>query len=406
MGVTYRHHRLSNGLVVLGEIDPAAHSAAAGFFVRTGARDEDTRLMGVSHFLEHMMFKGTARLTAEDINRGFDDMGARNNAYTSSEVTCFYAHVLPEKLDHAVGLLAEMLRPALRQDDFDTEKKVILEEIAMYKDNPFWVLYEEAVQRHYAAHGMGHRVLGTAESVGAMQRDEMAAYFESRYAADNTVLSVAGRVDFDAVCARAEGLCGSWRPQRPARDTSRPPVGAGGFEVRDEKVSRAYLIGLAPAPSSQDDRRYAAALAASVLGASDNSRLHWTLIETGLAEEAQAAYDPHDGTGDYFVYASGEPDRADEIWKAVLNECENLAASVVDDDLARLKTKLETSVTLSGERPADRMQRLGRVWTTLGVYAPLEDELERIRAVRVQDVREVLEEFAVRPVTWGRLLPA
>src|SRR5690606_38952834 len=140
---TFQHATLPNGLTVIAEVDPEAHTAAAGFFVKTGARDEASPLMGVSHFLEHMMFKGTDQRSAEELNRQFDLIGARNNAYTTSELTCFYASVLPERLlgaGGAVDLLADMMRPALREEDFDTEKKVILEEIAMYEDNPFWVL--------------------------------------------------------------------------------------------------------------------------------------------------------------------------------------------------------------------------------------------------------------------------
>ena len=173
MSVTHHERRLDNGLTILAETDPDAHSAAVGFFVRTGARDEEPALMGVSHFLEHMMFKGTDDLPAEAINRGFDAMGARNNAYTTGEMTAFYAHVLPERTPDALALLGAMMRPALRQSDFDTEKGVILEEIAMYRDNPFWVLYEQCVEKRYGPHGRGHRVLGTETTVGEMDRDAM-----------------------------------------------------------------------------------------------------------------------------------------------------------------------------------------------------------------------------------------
>src|SRR5882724_3919279 len=130
--ISFQQHRLPNGLTIIAEVDPAAHSAAAGFFVKTGARDEATPVMGVSHFLEHMMFKGTEDLTAEELNRRFDEIGARNNAFTSNEMTCFHAHVLPEYLGQGLDLLGRMMRPALKPTDFDTEKGVILEEIAMY----------------------------------------------------------------------------------------------------------------------------------------------------------------------------------------------------------------------------------------------------------------------------------
>lgn len=406
MAITFMHRRLPNGLTIIAEHDPSAHSAAAGFFVRTGARDERDEVMGVSHFLEHMMFKGADGLTAEDINRGFDEVGARNNAYTSSEVTCFHAHVLPEHLERASTLLARMMRPSLNQEDFDTEKGVILEEIAMYKDNPFWVLYEEAIARHYGPHPMSHRVLGTEQTIKALQRDQMRDYFRQRYSADNTVVALAGKLDFEREVEVVERLCGSWEATRPRRDTKRPSCGAGSFELRDEKVNRAYMIGIAPGPAAEEESRYAASLAAQVLGGSDNSRLHWALIEPGVAEEAQAAYDPHEGTGEFFVYASGEPTRAQEIWGEIGRQISSLAGSLTEDDLTRLRSKMATGVTVGGERPADRMMRLGRVWSALGIYRTLEEELDRVERVMLDDVRDVLARFPMTPATSGVLMPA
>ncbi|MEZ6232673.1 MAG: pitrilysin family protein [Phycisphaerales bacterium] len=406
MPVTFHHRTLPNGLAVLAEVDPAAHSAAAGFFVKTGARDETPALMGVSHFLEHMMFKGTDDLSADQINQAFDAMGASNNAYTSGEMTCFYAKVLPEHLDTGVRLLGQMMRPALRQEDFDSEKKVILEEIAMYKDDPFWVLYERVSEAFFAEHPLGHRVLGTNETITDLTRDQMRAYFDQRYSADNTCVALAGRVDFDAACGAIEAVCGAWRPTRVGRDNARPRVAAEAFVERDEKVSRGYALGLSEAPGIQDDRRYAAALAAQVLGGSDNSRLHWALLETGLAEEAQASYDPHDGVGQYFVFASCDPERVDEVWGVVEKEIAGLGDSLTEDDLAKIRSKMATGVTVASERPGDRMQRLGRQWTYLRSHRTLEEELARINAVTLADVREVLEAFPMGAMMVGRLLPA
>ncbi|MEZ6318995.1 MAG: pitrilysin family protein [Phycisphaerales bacterium] len=405
MGVEFKQRTLDNGLTIVAEVDPDAHTAAAGFFVRTGARDEDSPVMGVSHFLEHMMFKGTDDLSADDINRGFDDLGARNNAYTSGELTCFYASCIPERFGDALGLLSKMMRPALRQDDFDTEKNVILEEIAMYRDNPFWVLYEECTDRRYRPHGLAHRVLGTDETITALQRDQMLAYFEDRYSADNTTLSLAGRVDFDHACALAEELCGRWQTTRPGRDRSRPRTNDETFAMGDAKVSRGYVIGIADAPAIDDDDRYAAALAAAALGGPDNSRLHWALIETGLADEAQAAADAHDGAGDYFVYASGDPGRLDEIWSVIEREAKGLRDSLDGHDLERLRTRQATAAALAGERPGDRMQRLGRLWTMLGRYISLEEDVDRIARVTLEEARAVLDRWPIEPRLVGRLMP-
>ncbi|MEL6329317.1 MAG: pitrilysin family protein [Planctomycetota bacterium] len=406
MPIEFKERRLPNGIRIAAEIDHDAATAAAGFFVKTGARDEAGALMGVSHYLEHMMFKGTDELSADQINQGFDDLGARNNAYTSGEMTCFYAHVLPEHIGEATDLLSKMMRPALRQDDFDTEKGVILEEIAMYKDNPFWVLYEQAMERHYAGHPLGHRVLGTDKTIEAMQRDAMLDYFGERYSADNTVVSLAGRLDFDAACDRIESLCGRWDATAPTRDNTPPRTSGDRFEIREDKVARAYLIWVAPAPSATDPRRFAAALASQALGAPDNSRLHWALIEPGIAEEAQSAFDAHDGCGELYCYASGEPARAGQIVETVEEEVAALASRVRKDDLDRLRSRAVTRATVSGERPGDRMQRLGRQLTLTGEYLPLERELEMLDSVTLDDVRAVLDEFPIAGATRGVLLPA
>jgi len=406
MAITFEKCVLSNGLTIIAEVDPEAQTSACGFFVRTGARDEPHELMGVSHFLEHMMFKGTEDLSAEDINRGFDEIGARNNAYTSHEMTVFYAQVLSEHLQRAMDLLGRMMRPALRQEDFDTEKQVILEEIAMYEDNPFWVLYEQVCERHYRGDPLGHRVLGTPETIRSLTRDQMLAYFRDRYSADNTVVALAGRLDFDATVAQIEDLCGWWEATSPARQRSVPEIVGGQFEQRSERVHRGYCLALAPAPSVQDERRYAASLLAQILGAPENSRLHWALIESGIAEEAQASFDPHDGIGQSFVYASGDPDRIEEIWSIVEREIASLGESIKDDELERFKARAQTQITIAGERPADRMQRLGRVWTALGEYRTLDEELDRLRAVSSAEVRAVYEAFPFAPRTLGMLAPA
>lgn len=406
MPVTFAKQTLPNGLTVIAELDPAAHSAACGFFVKTGARDEATAVMGVSHFLEHMMFKGTDEIPAEELNRRFDAMGARNNAFTSTEMTCFYATTLPERLGDAIDLLSRMMRPALRESDFETEKGVILEEIAMYHDNPFSVLYDACVEQHFRGHPLSHRILGTPESIRALTAGQMREYFAARYSPDNTTVALAGRVNFDAAVRRIEALCGAWRPTGATRDHSRPRPAGGRVALTDEKVTRGYLLGLCDAPALEDDRRYAASLLSQVLGAHDNSRLHWSLIETGIAEEALAAFDAHDGVGQYFVFASGAPERLGDIEATITREIEGLVASVTEDDLVRLRNKSATAATLGGERPTDRMHRLGRLWTCLGEYRPLEHELARICAVTLEDLESVAGAFPLRPQTLGTLVAA
>ena len=176
--MTFHHTTLDNGLQVIAELNERAHSIAAGFFVKTGSRDETGDLAGVSHFLEHMTFKGTPRRDALAVNRDFDRVGAKHNAQTSEEDTFYHVTCLPEYLASSFEVLADILRPTLREEDFDTEKKVIIEEIRMYLDNPMSVAYEAAKTAHFGTHPLGNSILGSVESITAMQVNRMRDYFQ------------------------------------------------------------------------------------------------------------------------------------------------------------------------------------------------------------------------------------
>jgi len=406
MPVNFRQDSLPNGLTFVAEVDDSAHTAAIGFFVKTGARDELPHMMGVSHFLEHMMFKGTATRSAEEVDQEFDDLGAEHNAFTTSEMTAFWAHTLPEHLSKAEEILADLLRPALRQIDFDSEKKVILEEIAMYADYPFWVLYEKSMEAYYGDHPLSHRVLGTTQTIVDLSRDQMMEYFANRYSADNTVVAAAGKLDFDELLARLSQHCRGWNTTRPGRSSMLPTYAPREFTLKSESVHRHYMLMLCPAPSQQDDQRYAASILAQILGDAEGSRLYWALIETGLAEEAQTQYDGRDGLGDFLIYTSCSSENAMAVEEVIRRQIEELVGSLTEDDLERVRSKIATAVTLHAELPAGRMKRLGRVWTYSGEYRALDVELARINAVTLEDLRRVHAAFPFRPVVTGHLTPS
>ena len=406
MPVEFRRTTLPNGLEIIAEVDPDAHTAAAGFFVKAGARDEDPAVMGVSHFLEHMMFKGTARRTAAQVDRDFDDIGADHNAFTSGEMTAFWAHALPDQLPRVVEVLADILRPSLRQADFDDEKSVIIEEIAMYDDQPFWVVYERTTERFFGAHPLSHRVLGTRDTVAAMQRDQMQAYFDGRYSADNTAIALAGRLDFDAVAEQIAGYCGDWVKTDARRVYPQVEHVDDEFTIESDTVNRHYATSMSPAPAVQDDRRYAAAMLANVLGDAEGSQLYWSLVETGIAEEARAQYDGHDGVGVFLFYYVCPPESAAKVDRVIAACIDELPDTVTDDDLDRIRSKVATSATLQGELPAGRMQRLGRLWTYTAEYWSLDEELDRINAVTLDDVVALARDFPFRPRVTGHLRPS
>src|SRR5688572_28214962 len=208
----FRSATLDNGLEIVAECNDSAHSLGVGYFVRTGARDETDEVAGVSHFLEHMVFKGTPRRSAEDVNRNFDEIGAHYNAFTSEENTVYYASVLPEYQEASIDLLADILRPSLRDDDFNMEKKVILEEIQMYLDQPPFGMDDRIKLLHLGGHPLARSVLGTSQSITDLTPEQMRNYFTARYSPDNIFVAAAGKVDFNALVEQVAARCGSWLP--------------------------------------------------------------------------------------------------------------------------------------------------------------------------------------------------
>ncbi|HEX4589270.1 MAG TPA: pitrilysin family protein, partial [Gemmataceae bacterium] len=265
----FHHHTLPNGLTVLGETSPAALSVAVAFWVKTGSRDETPEVSGVSHFLEHMVFKGTPRRDAFTVNRDFSRIGADNNAWTSEENTVFHAVVLPEFLPQVVDVLADILRPSLRVEDFTTEKKVILDEIVRYEVQPGWAVFEQARKHFYAGHPLGNSVLGTTASVTALTRDQMAVYFRRRYVAPNIIAVAAGNYDWNEFVRLVETACGDWPTGDAPRTNRTEPSGAGGVHVVPkpaDKVAQQYVTLVAPAAPADAPLGYAGALVATVVG--------------------------------------------------------------------------------------------------------------------------------------------
>src|SRR5205085_1429836 len=228
----FHSQKLSNGLQLIGETSPSARSVALGFFVRTGARDENADVSGVTHFLEHMVFKGTPRRSALDVNRDFDRIGAHYNAFTSEENTVFYAAILPEYIPQAVDILADILRPSLRVDDFEMEKNVIIEEIGMYEDQPMWSAYDHAKRIYFADHPLGNSILGTPDSIRALTRDQMHAYFERRYVAPNITAVIAVNFDWERFVDLLTEKCGAWESGPVGREGVRETRGSGTFEIK------------------------------------------------------------------------------------------------------------------------------------------------------------------------------
>jgi predicted Zn-dependent peptidase len=406
MALKFHHHQLSNGLDIVAEPNPDAHSFAAGLFVKTGSRDESPAEHGVSHFLEHMMFKGSEKYTWEDVNRIFDEIGARYNAFTSQEMTAYYANVLPEFTRRAVEHLSHLLRPAIRQADFDTEKNVITEEIAMYQDDPNHRLYERLMEEHFRNHPLGASILGTNESIRGLQRDQMAEYFRSRYGPGNMVLAVTGRVDMAETIALAEEFCGSWAKVDAPRKYPVLAAENRRIEMTDAKLNRRYTMGMTPGPSAQDERRFAAKVLQDVIGDSEGSRFYWSLVDNAIAEDADFGFYPHDGSGSFYISLVTTPERSEEALGLARAELEKAKDDLQDDEVERAKNKIASQVVLSGESPLGRMRALGGQWLYNGDYRSLEQDLAAIEGITVDSLKALMRDFPFDPMTLVTLGPA
>jgi predicted Zn-dependent peptidase len=406
MTLQFKHATLSNGLDVIAEINDASHSAALGFMVKAGSRDESADLAGVSHFLEHMMFKGTPTRNSQQVNEEFDAMGAKNNAFTSNEVTCYWAQVLPEFTERALDLLADMMRPSLRVEDFDMEKKVILEEISLYLDRPNHVLFEAVMADHFQNHSMAGSVLGTKESITALGRDAMKTYFDGRYGPGNMVLAAAGKIDFEEFVKLAEKYCGHWKHLDVQRVYTEPLLTPKRRHISDPKLKRHYIAGLCPGPSAQDDARYPAMVLSDVLGDHEGSRLFWALVEPGLADEADFSFYPHDRTGSFLVYASCDPERAAQVEGILLNELNKvLNEGLTEEEVQRSKTKIESGTVLQGESTLSRMRGLASRWIYNREYKSLEEDLAKLESITRKSMLGVATAHHFAPMTLTTLGP-
>ncbi len=390
----FRSHTLANGLQIVAECNDEAHSTALGYFVQTGARDETDDVAGVSHFLEHMVFKGTPTRSADDVNREFDEMGAHYNAFTSEENTVYYAAVLPEYQTAAVELLGDIIRPSLREEDFTTEKQVIIEEIRMYQDQPPFGADDRIKEKYFGRHPLARSVLGTVQSITDLPVEAMRAYFAHRYSPDNIALVGSGRIDFDELVQRAEQLCGGWKPTGATREL--PPAQAHReFEcVSKDTATLEYVLELSAGPGAKDSDRYAAKLLATVLGDDSGSRLYWALIDSGLAEHASLGHHDYQGTGIFMTYMCCTPEYAQSNLSLIAQiYAQAERDGITEAELSQAKSKINSRVVLSSERPRGRLFTVGGNWLQRREYRTVQQDLQAVDEITVEQVVDVLRRY-------------
>jgi predicted Zn-dependent peptidase len=390
----FKHKQLSNGLNIVGEVHPSAQTAAMGFFVRTGSRDETPEVSGVSHFLEHMMFKGTEDLNWQQVNEAFDGIGAKFNAFTGEENTVYYAAVLSEFLPDVAKLWSKLMRPSLRDEDFNIEKNVIQQEIAMYKDMPQFEVLDQARALHFRGHPCGNSVLGTESSIAAMTAEQMREYFSKRYAPNNLVAAACGNFNFDELVEQVESLCSHWRPQETGRTLSDFRGTSEKKSIRKETLNRHHICLISPCVSMQDPRRFAASLLAMILGDDSGSRYYWSLVDCALAETASMQAETMDGTGAMYSYICCEPENADKVMDIVQSIFSQVAKDgVTDNEVQTAKNKVLSALAIKSEQAMGRIFGLGFNWIYSKEYRTLADDIASIRAITVEDINDFVAEY-------------
>jgi predicted Zn-dependent peptidase len=387
-------HQLKNGLTLVAECNPNAYMAAFGFFVKTGARDESPEIGGVSHFLEHMVFKGTLSRTADTVNLELDEMGSSSNARTGEESTVYHACVLPEFQTPLVELLADLMRPSLRESDFETEKQVILEEIMMYQDQPPYGGHERVMELFFDRHPLGQSILGTAESVGRLTAEEMKQYFRRRYLPSNMALAAAGNVDFDELVAVAERCCGAWTNGLAVKNKTQAVYRCGFETLHKPQSHQQYLLQLAPGPANDDPRRFALRAAVTILGDEGGSRLFWRLLDPGLVESAgTGSYEFHQN-GIIMSYIACAPVDAQanlNILYDLQREFSQSGVSQRELDLA--KQKIISHILLASERTETRLFSVGSHWLNAQPFRTAAEIAEIYEGLTLDEVNQAIQDF-------------
>ncbi|MGY1844233.1 M16 family metallopeptidase [Modestobacter sp. SYSU DS0875] len=406
VGGTVERTELPGGLRVVTESMPGVLSATLGIWVGVGSRDESPALGGSSHFLEHLLFKGTRSRTALEIATAMDAVGGEMNAFTAKEHTCYYANVLASDLPLAVTLLGDLVTEALNTaPDLESERTVVLEEIAMRDDEPADAVHDLFSETLFGDSPLGRSVLGTIESIEALTRDDVDGWYRSRYQVPSIVVSAAGRVDHQQVvdlvsAAFGDRLTGSGGPD-PLRsgDDVRADGPARPAGLIHRRTEQTHLLLGSVGLARLDDRRYAAAVLDAAVGGGMSSRLFQEVRENrGLVYSVGSSLTHYAGTGTFSVYAGCSPKRVPEVLRLVRAELAEVATGGLrSDEVARGRGQLKGGLVLGLEDTGSRMSRLGKSELSYGEYLPVRTVLERLDSVDEEQVRSVAADLLTRP---------
>lgn len=394
--MTVQQHQLSNGFRIVTEHMPGLASASVGVWVTAGARNERPAQNGIAHFLEHMAFKGTKRRSSLQIAEAVEDVGGYINAYTSREVTAYYARVLENDVPLAMDVIADiLLNPTLEEAEIEVERGVILQEIGQALDTPDDVIFDWLQEEAYPDHPMGRSILGPAERVSAFTRRDLKSFIKAHYGPEQMILSAAGAVDHDAIVELAEELFGDIEPrgQKPA-STARFK---GGERRRTKDLEQAHFALAFESPGYRDVRIYTAQIYASALGGGMSSRLFQEIRENrGLCYTIFAQAGAYADTGMTTIYAGTSAAQLPELAEITIDEMKRAATDMSPAEVARARAQMKAGLLMGLESPSNRAERLARLVQIWDRVPPLEETVALIDAVTTGDVREFAEDMAAR----------
>ncbi|MCG7407442.1 insulinase family protein [Paenibacillus sp. ACRRX] len=390
--------QLRNGLRVVLEKIPTCRSVSFGIWVKTGSRNENETTNGISHFIEHMLFKGTERFDAQAIAESFDAIGGNVNAFTSKEYTCYYAKVLDEHLPIAVDVLSDMFfRSNFDPSELDKEKNVILEEIAMYDDTPDDTVHDLVTRAAYGSHPLAYPILGTEERLQPMKAEHLRQYMKQHYSVANTVVAVAGNFD-DSIIELLENHFGHYHNDHEEQQYDAPAFHSD-LLYHEKKTEQNHICLSLPGCSMTDPRLYAMIILNNVIGGGMSSRLFQEIREKrGLAYSVYSYHSSHADSGLFTVYAGTAPKQTTDVLNLTLEVLEGMTAKgLTSDELMKGKEQLKGSLILSLESTGSRMNRLGKNELMVGRHYTLDEIIARIEAVTMDDVDHIIKQMVSKP---------
>jgi len=387
---------LSNGLRIVTEHIESVKSVTVGIWVKTGGRHETKSKAGVTHFLEHMLFKGTDSRSSYDIALSMESVGGYLNAFTSSEYTCYYSRCVNTQLDRALDVLSDMvLHPSFPEEEIEKEKKVVIEEMKMYRDSPDDYLFEAFNSKIFEGHELGRPVLGFEDTVSAFSRQDLYDYMKERYYAGNLLISVAGNVDHDKVVNLVSEYFN--KIEKESRDESEQPLPE--FKKEDIRLTKAieqthYIYGRRGLNYDHKDK-YLLLLANTVLGGGMSSRLHQNVREKyGYCYSIQTFNQSYTDTGLWGIYVGTDKDYVDHVRELILKELKIMQNDLIPEkELAEAKSQLKGKLLLSQESTSNRMTRLAKSELYFGRFVTLDELVENIDSVTSEQIRDFVQDF-------------